>query len=105
MTEEFKEWAAQECGEIVELAFEEGITGFPWDMQWGMYQKFFWENKRWWISIYPYTDKFGGQIRGFWDEEIMTRAYITNVPEQAQRRLVEDAFKILKRDEQNEASS
>ena len=95
MTKEFKEWAEEEYGEIVTLSFESGVEGLPWDFQWGMYQKFFWQAKRWWLSIYPYTDKFGGRIKGFWDEGIMTRPYITNVPEQAQRRLVEDAFERM----------
>jgi len=96
MNKEFEDWVNSNYGELVELAFEDGFLGFPWSMQWGVYQKYFWETKRWWISIYPYTDKFGGKIEKFWDEGISTNNFITNVPEQAQRKIVDKAFEIIK---------
>ena len=96
MTDEFQEWANNEYGELIELAFEGGFSDFPWSMQWGAYQLYFWETKKWWLSIYPYTDKFGGKIEGFWDEGHGNRNFITNVPEQAQKKIVEVAFEKLK---------
>lgn len=66
----------------------------PLSMQWGVYQTYFWETKRWWISIYPYTDKFGGKIVGFWDEGYFNSNFITNVPEQAQTKIVDKANEI-----------
>jgi len=94
MNEKFEEWLSKNYGELTELAFEDGLSGFPWSMQWGVYQKYFWETKSWWLSIYPYTDKFGGRIDKFWDEGQYKCNFITNVPEQAQKRLVEAAFKL-----------
>jgi len=92
MTEEFKEWIKEEYpkGDFEEL---------KWEMQWGIYQLYFWEKKKWWISIYPYTDKFGGKIREFWGEKIVTRNFITNNPAQAQEKLVIIAFEKLIEDE------
>ena len=95
MNKEFEEWVVKEYGELIELSFEEGFSGFPWEMQWGIYQIYFWETKQWWLSIFPYTDKFGGRIDEFWDEGQYKCNFITNVPEQAQKRLVEKAFKKL----------
>ena len=97
MTQEFEDWYLSKHHNKKHTK-EDTLMSWnqlSWSMQWGVYQSFFWQTKGWWLSIYPYTDKFGGKIRGFWDLGIMTRDYITNVPEQAQRKLVEDAFKKL----------
>jgi len=104
MTQEFYIWIEQQDANYkagntdIRPYYDHTFNDLPWDMQWGVYQKFFWETKGWWLSTYPYTDKFGGKIRGFWGEAHLTRDYITNVPEQAQRSLVEDAFKRIEKD-------
>ena len=105
MTEEFQEWYKKEypkCfwrGKKKKGVFKTERLDFDllaWEMQWGIYQLYFWHTKKWWLSIYPYTDKFGGKIRGFWDEGQATRNFITNVPHQAQKMIVETAFELIK---------
>jgi len=105
MTEEFKEWYKEEykhCfwrtqrGTSVLKVEKADFNELSWEMQWGIYQLYFWHTQSWWISIYPYTDKFGGNIKGLWDEGIATRNFITNVPSQAQEKIVEVAFEKLK---------
>ena len=107
MTEEFKEWYKEKYPHhYMRSKKKKGVykterLGFEllsWEMQWGIYQLYFWSVKKWWLSIYPYTDKFGGKIRGFWDEGHYTCDFITNVPHQAQEQLVKAAFKKLKED-------
>jgi hypothetical protein len=65
-----------------------------WEFQWVFYQKYFWETKRWWVSIYPYTDKFGGKIESFWGDVHLNIHFITNNPEHAQKKLIEKAFEL-----------
>lgn len=88
ITENFEKWLVSQ--KINKLDFENMI----WEMKWGVYQKYFWENEKWWLSIYPYTDKFGGKVESFWDNVHLNIHFITNNPEQAQKKLVEKAFKL-----------
>lgn len=102
MTEEFIEWYEKEYPNClwrkksISKKIDIDFDTLSWDMRWGIYQLYFWDSKKWWLSIYPYTDKFGGKIRGFWDEGYSTRNFITNVPHQAQEMIVEVAFEMLK---------
>ena len=88
--EEFDRWFAKNLVEK-ELALDDFYDSSD-QMKWGVYQTYFWETKRWWISVYPYTDKFGGKISGFWDEEHVNSHFITNVPEQAQSKIVSTTY-------------
>lgn len=86
ITDEFVNWLESE--KIKSSKFEKMI----WEMKWGIYQKYFWINNSWWLSIYPYTDKFGGRIDKFWDECLFNSNFITNSPRDAQNRLIKQAF-------------
>lgn len=66
-----------------------------WAIQFGVYQKYFWETKHWWLTIYLYTDKFGGKIEKYPDETIYKCDFITNSPIHAQKQLVSIALKLL----------
>lgn len=106
MTEEFKKWYNEEYANCLctwkankeesDLERQIDFDGLSWEMQWGIYQLYFWDTKKWWLSIYPYTDKFGGKIEGLWDKGVATRNFITNVPFQAQEKIVNLAFEKLK---------
>lgn len=93
MNKEFEDWLCNNYTPLWRDYVDKDIY-VPFSQMWGVYQLYFWETKRWWISIYPYTDKFGGKIRGFWDEGVYTCNFITNVPEQAQKQIVEAAFEL-----------
>ncbi|MEK6829095.1 MAG: hypothetical protein AABY15_03130 [Nanoarchaeota archaeon] len=92
MNKKFEEW-------LKDIKLDSTISNifdnFPWSMRWGIYQKYFWETKGYWLSIYPYTDKFGGRIDRFWDERIFYSNFITNNPEEAQKKLVDKAFEMV----------
>ena len=88
MMDIFEEWLNLE--KIKKSDFE----NMSWEIKWGIYQRYFWENKQWWLSIYPYSDKFGGRIDKFWGECIFNSNFITNSPEDAQNRIIKEAFKL-----------
>lgn len=88
ITENFEKWLVSQ--KINKLDFENMI----WEMKWGVYQKYFWKNEKWWLSIYPYTDKFGGKIESFWGDVHLNIHFITNNPEHAQKKLIEKAFEL-----------
>lgn len=93
MTKHFEEWLVVQKINIFDF------KNMIWEMKWGVYQKYFWETKSWWLYIYPYTDKFGGKIESFWGDVHLNIKFITNNPEQAQNKLIEKSFKLKNKDE------
>jgi hypothetical protein len=91
MTKEFEDWLLNKRNISVAVS----INDMQWEMQWGVYQMYFWETKKWWVSIYPYTDKFGGKIEGFHGESIYKCDFITNSPNDAQKKIILEAFEIF----------
>jgi hypothetical protein len=90
MTDEFLNWLKSE--KIESSKFEKMI----WEMKWGLYQKYFWKKHKMWLSIYPYTDKFGGRISSFWNVIHFDSNFVTNSTKDAQNRIVEKAFELIK---------
>jgi hypothetical protein len=95
MNKQFEEWLIGEFGFDKIEQMSPKFEAIDFSMQWGVYQLFFWKTKGWWLSIYPYSDKFGGKIEKFWSEGVFNCDFITNVPEQAQKKLIDKAFEIF----------
>lgn len=94
MNKQFEEWLLSEFGFDKIEQMNPQFNGIDFSMQWGLYQQFFWKKMGWWLSVYPYTDKFAGKIDKFWGETIFNCHFITNVPEFAQKKLIERAFEL-----------
>lgn len=76
---------------------EESLDFFyelPFDMQYGVYLKYYHATKGWILNVKPYCDKFAIIIEKFWDETILHRELINNNYNSAQIELLKQANKM-----------